>query len=236
MWIMGPGQHQLRRGAGGRGHRMPSLRVFSGPWQLWPVGSSAGVARPLASQEPWPPRARERGTVRVLSRLRQLACRRPRAGPLFVGAAALNPTPGWGPQALADPSGAPLLGCRLALTDRAVGMLHPLRVTQPVALPPRLPGSAPQTFPPRPPLTSPRAVSLFPSTVGSRPHPGVALQLPATAPPGGGWPCPGCAGLRQGLPVWFSVPSGSQGPGTQASVLTLRLLSDMAVKASSSAQ
>ena len=52
---------------------------------------------------------------------------------------------------------------------------------------------------------SPQAVSLFSSTVSSRPHPGVAPPSPrSSAPPrclpGDWWPCPGCAGLRQGLP------------------------------------
>ena len=68
VWIIRPGQHQLGRGAGGHGTGMPSLRAFSSPWQLCPMGSTAGVARPLASQEPWPPRARSRGSVRALSR------------------------------------------------------------------------------------------------------------------------------------------------------------------------
>lgn len=211
----------LRRGAGGPGTGMPSLRAFSSPWQLCPMGSTAGVARPLASQEPWPPRACEPWLCwSPLSGLCQLACRRPPGLPVFVAAAALKPTPRLGsfPRAwrlkhlqghLSGVSAGRLL--HWCWERGAMVMLHALRVTQPVTLPPCLPGSAPRDLP----LMSPRAVSLFSSTVSSRPHPGVAPPSPHSSSlppclPGDWWPCPGHAGLRQGLSLWNSVHPGSQ--------------------------
>ena len=119
---------------------------------------------------------------------------KPRGWPVFVGAAVLKPTPRLGsfPRAwrlkhlqghLSGVSAGRLRHWRWA--RGAMVMLHALRVTQPVILPPCLPGSAPRDLP----LTSPRAVSLFSSTVSSRSHPGVAPPSPhsSSLPP----PLPG---------------------------------------------
>ena len=196
---------------------MPSLRAFSSPWQLCPMGSTAGVARPLASQEPWPPRARSRGSVRALSRASAsgraeapgLACvcwcssaqTHPQAGvlPSCLAPQALTGPPLWGlcwsAAALALGEGgygdAPRSAC-----DSACDL---------ASLPARL-------CPPRPPphVPSGRLPLLFHSQQQTSPwgcSPIPTLQLPATAPPR---PCPGPAELRQGLSMWISVHPGSQ--------------------------
>lgn len=150
MWVTGPGQHQLRRGAGA--HSTAASRAFSSPWQLCPTGSRAGGAGPLASQEPWRLGPRSRGSVSALSLASAGWCAE---GLYLLVQQRSDPPPGGGPSLVLGTSGtyrATLWGlcwsaATLALGEGAMAMLHPLRMTQPVTLPPWLPSSAPQTFP-----------------------------------------------------------------------------------------
>nr|CAI9689268.1 unnamed protein product [Rangifer tarandus platyrhynchus] len=132
LWSLGSTSHAGELVAAGTG--VQCLRVFSSPWQLCPTESSAGVARPLASQEPWPPWAREHGTVRVLSLGSASWHAEGLGAALYLSAQQRSIPPGAGRRKhLQTPLGPPLVGCRLALAEGAVTMLHPLRVTQPVA-------------------------------------------------------------------------------------------------------
>ena len=172
------------------GTGMRPLRVFSSPWQLCPVGSSAGVARPLASQEPWPPRARERGSVRVLS-LGPASWRAEGLGAaLYLSRSSAQPQPGLGAAGTCRPLWGLCWSAAAWPWQRGLWPCSPLCARLSLCLVPKLPGSAPQTFP----LTCPSGRLSLPSTVGSRPHPGVALQLPTAAPAGVGGPVLGAQG------------------------------------------
>ena len=208
------------------GTGMRSLGVFSSPWQLCPVGSSAGVARPLASQEPWPPRARERGTVRVLS-LGPASWRAEGLGAaLYLSAAALSPTPGWAPQARADPSGASAARLPPGLGRGGCGHAPPSARDSACGLAPKLPGSAPQTFP----LTCPSGrLSLRPQSAADL-TPGLRSSSPPPRLPGRvalSWVHRAEARTARAV----LGPLGVRGPAAQASGLTPRLSSDVAVGA-----